>query len=496
MYNIAMETKTNKFLNILFFLSVIFIIISGIYLRFNIYLDGYSLWMDELMLSESVIYNPIFSSLYSLEAGQKAPPLFVFFTYINSIIANSCNVYVLRFIPFISSIGTLIAFYFLSKRIFKSRIAVIVSLFLVSINTALIFYANEFKPYSSDVFICILLLLSYEYIDLKNFTIKKTLLYSVLIFFTVLSSFPSVYIIPALLISKIIEQKRFPLKLIFPFFSLAAGSLYLIWMFRNIRTIELNLEYWQSGFFNFTFSSLFNIINEFFNFLELNLSWSIICLISGILIFISQKNKYRLLIILIIFFVLLGSYFKILPLKERIMLYMTPIFILLMSKPAEMLKTIKEQKVHAFIISVFISGMLLFSVKNYNLTNLNSIVRMQPYQDRIQVKKDVETILNNYNNELIITDCSDFQGSVKYYNLVQKKLLNLKMMEYYDDFENKLNTLKQFKDIHLIIRATSENYPYFYNKIKKISAENNLEYNDNFIDNNKNVHLVHIYKKP
>lgn len=77
-----------KFTDTLFYIIAVLIVTTGIWLRTKYYTSDIPLWWDEIMLALSIIKENLFQVLTGLECGQKAPPLFVFFTYILTLVGK------------------------------------------------------------------------------------------------------------------------------------------------------------------------------------------------------------------------------------------------------------------------------------------------------------------------------------------------------------------------------------------------------------------------
>ena len=87
----------------------------GVLFRIHQYLLLNSLWLDEGFLAINIIRSNLLELFKPLKYyGQAAPILFLITTKFLTKIFG-INEYVLRFFPFMSSIGTLISGYFLGK---------------------------------------------------------------------------------------------------------------------------------------------------------------------------------------------------------------------------------------------------------------------------------------------------------------------------------------------------------------------------------------------
>ena len=84
MHKLLSEENIKKTIDIIYFFIIGLIFCIGIYLRTSLYLRGMPLWWDEMTLAQSVLRENIWLSFTELEEMQKCPPLFVFFSHINT----------------------------------------------------------------------------------------------------------------------------------------------------------------------------------------------------------------------------------------------------------------------------------------------------------------------------------------------------------------------------------------------------------------------------
>ncbi len=259
-----------KKFNIIFYIFVILIVVLGIFLRLKIYLFKIPFWIDEIVLSQSFIDEKFLNFFHVLVDNQKAPPLFCSLVLIVQKIFGY-NEYSLRLIPLLSGILSLFAFYFLLNDYIKSKLVLLTGLFLFAVNPVLIYYSAEFKPYSSDVLICILLLFSYKYMSLKNIQPFKSIWAKVIVYLIIsniiiLFSFPSILIIPSMMIAKFIEEKKITFPGVMIFLGSFTSSLYLYLVYKDLRVTEILENDWQTGFIKPSATSLYATFKDFYLF--------------------------------------------------------------------------------------------------------------------------------------------------------------------------------------------------------------------------------------
>lgn len=132
-------------------------LLLGIYLRIDWFLVPRSFWNDSYCLALAVMRVPWKEISGLLPFGQQAPPGFIIVS--KSLGELFCyNEYALLFVPFAAGIASSILFLLISVKLLHPRV-VFIATFLWALNPELIFYAGEFKQYSTDIFFSLFLLL-------------------------------------------------------------------------------------------------------------------------------------------------------------------------------------------------------------------------------------------------------------------------------------------------------------------------------------------------
>lgn len=134
-----------KWLNRAYLASLALVVVLGIGFRSAGYFDGsISLWWDEVDWLIKLLDRPItelrfrpigYMWLSRLMVGIQIDETFV------------------RLTSFVPSLLSIALVYSISTRIFKSRVSILFALFIFCLNTPLIAFAKEFKPYSMEVFV-------------------------------------------------------------------------------------------------------------------------------------------------------------------------------------------------------------------------------------------------------------------------------------------------------------------------------------------------------
>lgn len=319
--------KSDLFKKWFYIICLGLIFVLGFYLRLKSYLINQSFNHDECALAWSVLNKSYVELFEPLRFLQVAPPLFLAFikTLIN---VFGTQEYIYRSYSFVSSVLSIIAFYFLTKNLFNTQKAVIVSNLLFALSFPLYYYASEFKPYSSDVLFSILSLLLIINLKPKNLSITLLIL-SLFIWF----SFPIIFFILVIL-SLVVFDKKYFLKekiLSFSICLLNAVLFYFIYFLRvfNIKCASMR-NYWDSEFLSV--DTFIPIIKSMLSFMFSSSFVIPILILLGVFAFIKQKHIFIKFVIGLSLVVAIFSLMKLYPLFGRLILFLIPIFIVLLVK--------------------------------------------------------------------------------------------------------------------------------------------------------------------
>ena len=396
-----------------------------------------------------------------------------------------------RLISFISGVLSLFTFFLLLKNIFKNKIAILTALLLFSINSWLIFYSNELKHYSLDVLVCILLLLSYKYINLKQISssFTKVFLYTLISALLILTSFSAIFIIPSIIFAKIIEERYFNYKCLFILLGICCSCLYLYLIDQECYQFMRNSwDYNLHCFLSPTFQSFKHKI--------------LICsAFLGVIFLFIDKTKERFLILFTIIFSLLASLFKIYPLGERISLYLIPIIIILITEviefPCHNFKKIPNTKTFLILKSLLTALIILYSLNFQHIFTINRYELFEnlgiSWEIRYNDFNFAKEFLNKYNEKDTILSSNTISMSLNFYNKYFKINKKLIIFEFpVNDETEQINQLKILLDAKinnpnkLWILGVFNNYdmsPNMFNIVENELNKRNFKYTK-IIDNN------------
>jgi hypothetical protein len=422
----------------------------GIVIRSMVYAYNRPLWLDECHLTLSLLDRNIFGFFSTLERQQAVPPLFMMVVKLFSLIFG-IKEFVLRIFPFICGLMAIPLFYKFSKLFLIRKWSVIIASFLFAVNRTLIYYSQELKQYSSDVFFFLLSFLILNKLSLKSLSIKKTILYSIGISLLPLISFPASFVIGGWFIREIISNKFKYIKkyIIFCIPIAIVNILYYIYVINPQHHLQIKhyTYHWVKGFINFDLINNFNIIKNniifFFSPTHLSLLKILLIIIGTYFVFRRIKSLKNILLITSLFFIFLASYLHMYPIFERTALYTIPVLIVFITKPFDYL-SIKKKWYSLIISAIFICAFWGYNPTYFiNFDNFNPLkFRSDANDARILMKK----LKKRYNGKdcVVVSDPSypEYHYYSHYYNFKPKRLIIRKYPLHRDNLKE-LNELKK-----------------------------------------------------
>lgn len=212
----SVQTKTfltPSHTNRLFQITIIAVIVFGIVLRASKYLPAFSLRGDELALARNLFNRSPIDLITTPLGGEQAAPFgFVLIVKVLMMVFGQSE-YVLRLVAFAAGcISVLLMQNLLSKT--NGTYGNIFALAAFVFGSNLIYYSAEFKQYSSDVLLClILLLVFYQHIS-KETIAKDFVKLAVLGILALCLSYPATFVIAGVGIALFLHYWRDKQKLL------------------------------------------------------------------------------------------------------------------------------------------------------------------------------------------------------------------------------------------------------------------------------------------
>lgn len=353
----------NKVSDKIYWTTLILLAILALSIRILAFINIPDLYGDEASLAFNIFDKNPFEYFGALEYSQASPPIFLFLVKLCTFFIPNFE-YSLRLIPFLASLFSIPAFYFLCIKFFKKRIPVITAFALFSFCPKIVLFSTVFKQYSSDVLIYVLILISYFYLDFNKKDWKfwvLILIYPLLIWV----SYPAIFAFSGVFLLKLIKSKNLQNLLFAVPFTISFAFFYLLQ--HHLNSDEMLHSYWASGFINYNFSNIFDIFYS-------NLKWFLqsgfnTFLFAALFVFgfifalRNIKNEKNMLILILLLVTLFLSYFHIYPLSQRTSLYILPLLILFCVLPFNYMSILcKKSKLKSLSIAVSVFFILSFVV--------------------------------------------------------------------------------------------------------------------------------------
>ena len=470
----------------LFIIAAIFII--GFVLRTIVFAYNRPLWLDECQVALSILNRNIFGYFSTLVALQSAPPLFMMFVKLFSLILGTKE-FALRMFPFLCGLIAIPVFYKFSKQFLIRKWSVIIASFLFAVNRELIYYSQELKQYSSDVLFFMLAFLILNKLSLKNLSIKKTVLYSIGISILPLFSISACFVIGGWFIREIIVNKFKNLKnlIIFSIPVAIINILYYIYVIEPQHRLQIGKfeEFWSQGFINFNPIYDFNMLKQnlmfFFSPTAFTLLKIVLLLIGVYYVFRRIKSLRNILLIAFFILMFIFSYLHMYPIYQRVALYTLPLLIVFITKPFDFYSIKKKW------FSLITAVMFLCAFWGYNpsyfikFDNFNPLnFRSHPNNARALMKK----LIKKYNGKscVIVNSASapEYFYYAHYYNFEPKCFKGLVYPLEADNLQQ-LNKLKNgeywfyysFDYIHCPVKQLTKKWASDYKIIYEYEKKDN-----------------------
>lgn len=367
--------------------TYLFLLISGIILRFVFQFVFPAFNVDEISLGNNIKHSSFIELLYPLDLGQSAPPLYL---WLQKFIIHSfpfkfwINIKILSFVS--SVLGIIFFYIFIKRNNFKS---IFLLLFIILLfNPFVINNSLTVKQYTIDLTGTIFLLVYFKTENFKKYN---------WIFFLIwcLMSNIGLFACCGYLIYQLFDQYSYSnfsaiidylKKNILTIMAPVPYVIYFFWFMNQKGASELKLymtQYWSNSFIPLDGSIFRYLIYTFhelwiciFNSFEI---WGIFMMLLTIPFFIFFNRKQRLFKeeIALLFYVLMIhlvlNVFKMYPFSDRLSLYITPLLILVLGSSMTTISSFGIIIKHFQKVYVLISVITLFLYSLYNPNNDNNV---------------------------------------------------------------------------------------------------------------------------
>jgi hypothetical protein len=308
--------------------------------------------MDEASLSINIVQRDYAGLLLPLAHNQVAPVLFL---WIEKFFTNifGPNEIGLRFFPMLSALSSMPFFYLLVKQLTGDRRIALVSLFIFSFSSMMIYYSSEVKQYSTDVLCGIAMACFFHEVTREGTSRKWLYLLGVSGIVSIFLSNITVILLSAFTLYFVfifIKNKKADVPVLltgiilwsfFGFYFLrfiyhhpGEANMLNYWKndFMPLNIFSLHFWQWMFTAFTRTFGTLVNFLNPQTLRIIIYVGLYFIMMLAGIY-FLYRAKKWRLLFILLVPVAIhLGiSAFHKYPFNTRLILYLYPFIITLIA---------------------------------------------------------------------------------------------------------------------------------------------------------------------
>lgn len=399
-----MELKDRKISNWVYVILIGLIMAAGIALRVYVYGFGRSLWLDEAALANNLLEpNTILDNMHYQQA---APPLFklISLAMFNLFGQGWRPEFALRAFPLFCGLLSIPLFFVLVNKIFESKVSKIIATALFSINYNLIYYSSEFKQYSSDVMVALLLLLSGAFIN--PFKCSRKTLLALAIFYAISFwlSHTALFMLAGLFLFYFFyyeNSKRFWMRL-FALFS-PAGLSFCAFYFLHLKTLsqsEFMHTYWADYFLSDFSKGFHSIISYLMASFDQKFIFGIVCLVlAGVYLFYRKTGKSASLLLFPLLVLFGASVFSFYPVASRLCLFILPVFIAIVSVPFGFVRLKKT-------VTILFAALICFvSFNSYFMVYPKIILKKNIwYREEIRQLYDYLKTAINKDDVIVVTD--------------------------------------------------------------------------------------------
>lgn len=404
------SVKQQNSLQVFCILGVLF----GMLVRLTEYLSRRSLWGDEAMLALNLINRSYLELLKPLDYNQAAPPGFLWIEkFALQILGN--HEYALRLFPLIAGIVSLLAFYQLATR-YASPVAAPIAIALFACLKYVLYYATEVKQYSSDVMVALLLWLLLVPLHNQMLHRKQIILLGLLGAGFIWLSHPTVFVMAGLegasfLIASNQQRWRKVVNRL-PMYLLWLCSFAALYFFtiRNTLNNDALTDSWGERYPRSIFDVVwfFDAVGRFFynplGFLDITDGIAIATFIIGCLAYYRRSRATLFFLTAPIIMTFIASYLNQYPFRERLVLFLAPLAIMIIAEGIACLLT-QIHRLHttknklAFVLGLFLFSTLLVPPlvrASALILHPTQVEEIRPVLTYIQSQRQADDILYVY----------------------------------------------------------------------------------------------------
>ena len=353
----------------------LFLVGWGAIARLVQYIGNRSLWGDEANLALNIIDRSYGELSGVLDHNQAAPLGFLWLEKLAVQIGGN-NEYALRLLPFVASLISLIVFYRLVRQ-YCSPVAAPIAIALFAGGRYTLYFANELKPYSSDVAIALVSFWLLVKVRRKILTKRQIIAFACWGSMAIWLSYPAIFVLGGLAgwnlatASPKLWRKLIVNRLgIYAAWLLSFGLFYYLTIANTLSNEDLSSS-WESRYPDSWRDILwvFDALGRFFyhpmGFSGISDGIGIFAFIVGCFVWYRRDRTIWLAFIAPIIATLVAAYLHQYPFRDRLILFLAPLAMAIVAEGiAEMLARLKRvnwAKANRIIAKLFcLLGMVCF----------------------------------------------------------------------------------------------------------------------------------------
>jgi len=354
------------------------LVLIGVILRFWAYLADTALYLDEILLSYSILNLPLADLLTRPLPLDQVAPLGFLLVERCSVTIFGQNEFALRLFPFVCAIVSLILFRRLAERVLTG-VGPTVALFVFAIGFPFIRYAVVVKQYELDVMAAILLMLIAFNLRERRATTKRLLLFGLVGFAVISLSQASVLVMAGLgfafAVDWLMSRDENALRaLLFTVPLWAAASVLAVII--GVRSMTPSTrtfmdDFWAGGFIPLPFrgaSALHwfweSLTSLFSDLTLLRYRWPgvfVVVALVGVIVLWRRSRSVALFLLCQFTIAIVAAVAQQYPLRGRLTLWLLPAALLAIAAGAEWIRT-RADSLHAIVGAIFLVALLVPSV--------------------------------------------------------------------------------------------------------------------------------------
>jgi uncharacterized membrane protein len=316
------------------------------------FLYNRSLTEGEAALALNIANRSYTELLQPLDHAQAAPAGFlVIQRFFVALFSNTEMA--MRILPLLAGIASLFLFYAVAKRILKSS-ALTFSLILIAAGDHLIYFASEVKQYSTDVFWALCIIILTLWLMEHRRRLLPVIIFSLVSALSLWFSHPAVFVyagcILVILIPLVIKKswKELAFLLMIILIPIISFALHYLFILKAAAGNQQLIDFWQSAFmplpptsvkelawFPYVFLRTFKFP---IGFSVYTLGLAVISFLFGCLSMLRTQKRLLALMMFPVLFTLVASGLHKYPFEGRLILFLTPLFIIIIAEGLDFLR--------------------------------------------------------------------------------------------------------------------------------------------------------------